>query len=100
MKLDSSAITLTLGALVLAALAYWFFFTGTGNSAPITVVTTGSAAQTKFQSLVGELEPISFNTDIFADPRFTALVDLATPITPETSGRPDPFAAVPGVASQ
>ena len=55
------------------------------------------AAQTKFQTLVGELTPISFNTSIFSDAHFTALVDIATPVAPETIGRLDPFAAITGV---
>jgi len=46
------------------------------------------------------LQPITFNTGIFSEPRFMALVDLATPITPETVGRFDPFAPVPGVSEK
>jgi len=41
---------------------------------------------------VGELGPISFNTGIFTDPHFTALVDIATAVAPETFGRQDPLA--------
>lgn len=76
--------------------AYWYFFTGTGNKPPLTILSTTNQSQTRFQTLVSELQPVSFNTDIFSDPRFTALVDLATPIAPETAGRLDPFAPVAG----
>jgi len=88
---------LILATLIVAAGAYWYFFTGTGNEPPLTTEVTESQAQLQFQILVGQLQPISFNTSIFSDPRFLALVDLTTPITPETAGRPDPFAPVPGV---
>ena len=54
-------------------------------------------AQTRFQTLVGELSPISFDTSIFTDVRFKSLVDLTTPIAPKPSGRSDPFAPIPSV---
>ncbi len=91
-KLDSSNTLIILGALVVAAGAYWFFFTGTGNQSPLTVTATSTPAQTQFQTLASELEPITFDTSIFTDPRFTALVDITVPIAPEPTGRTDPFA--------
>lgn len=91
-KLDSSNTLIILGALVAAAGAYWFFFTGTGNQVPLAAMATSTPAQTQFQALASELEPITFDTSIFTDPRFTALVDIATAITPEPAGRTDPFA--------
>lgn len=95
MKIDSNTITLIIVTLIIAAGAYWFFFTGTGNQPPLTATnSTENKAQTKFQSLVTALTPISFDTAIFSDPRFTMLSDLTTQITPESSGRIDPFAAI------
>lgn len=91
-KFDSSNSLILIGALVVAAGAYWFFFTGTGNQQPLSVTATSSPAQAQFQTLASELEPITFDTSIFSDPRFTALVDITTPITPEPVGRTDPFA--------
>jgi hypothetical protein len=98
--MKSNTITLIIATLVVAAGAYWFFFTGTGNEVPLTVQTVDNQAQTRFQTLVGELQRISFNVSIFSDSRFGALIDLATPVIPETVGRLDPFAAVSGVAEQ
>jgi flagellar basal body-associated protein FliL len=95
MKLDSNTTLLVIATLIVAAGAYWYFFMGTGNEPPLTATTvTNNQAQTQFETLVGKLQPISFNTAIFSDPRFMVLVDLATPITPEPSGRLDPFAAL------
>jgi hypothetical protein len=50
-------------------------------------------------NLVGTLDPIAFDTTIFSDPRFNALVDLKTAIVDEPIGRPDPFAPIPGVSA-
>lgn len=95
-----NTIILIVATLIVAAGAYWYFFTGTGNAPPLTTSgtdTTDSEAQ--FQTLVAELQPIQFNTDIFSDPRFMALVDLTTPITPEPIGRTDPFAPLAGLST-
>ncbi len=96
MKLDSNIIVIILATLVIAGGAYWYFFTGTGNQPPLTT-TTQNEAQLQFKILVSELQPISFNTDIFSDARFMSLADLTTPISPEQSGRLDPFATLSGV---
>ena len=100
--MKSNTLTLVISALVVAVGAYWYFFTGTGNEPSLTTTTfeSDSEAQTQFQTLVSQLESISFDTDIFSEPRFMALVDLATPVTPEEAGRSDPFAPVPGVSGK
>jgi len=85
--------------LVIAAGAYWYFFTGT-EQLPLTSGASVNRAQTQFQALVTELQPISFNTDIFSDTRFNALVDLRTPVTPEPAGRLDPFAPVTNISGK
>lgn len=100
MKFDSNTILIIIATLVVAAGAYWFFFTGTGNEPPLTATVAGNQAQTEFQTLVSELQPISFNTKIFSDARFAALVSLATPVAEENSGRSDPFASIPGVTAK
>jgi len=102
MKIDSNAVFLIIAVIIVAAGAYWYFFTGTGNQPPLspTTVATENQAQTQFQTLVSILQPISFDTKIFSDPRFAVLVDLATPVLPEISGRPDPFAPIAGVSGK
>jgi len=100
MKPDTNTILLVVVALVVAAGAYWYFFTGTGNQPPLVASVTQNDAQAQFAALVSELGPISFNTGIFSDPNFAALVDLSTPVTPESAGRLDPFAPVQGVSGK
>ena len=91
MKFDSN-ITLTIvGTLIVAAGAYWDFFTGTGTDAPLTTDASQNAAQVHFQTLIAQL-PASFDTAIFSEPNFLVLVDITVPIEPENSGRIDPFA--------
>ena len=96
--MKSNTILIGTVTLILAGVAYWYFFTGTGNQPPLSQSTSASQAQTQFQTLVSELEPISFDTSIFSDPKFTALVDLTTPVAPENVGRLDPFATIGGVS--
>jgi hypothetical protein len=88
-------ILIVIVTLIVAAGAYWYFFTGNGNDPSLSGTSTSTnQAQTQFQMLVGELQPISFDPSIFSDPRFTALIDLTTPVSQESTGRLDPFAAV------
>jgi len=96
MKLTSNSILTIIAVIVVAAGGYWYFFTGEEQPA-LTPATEGNQAQIRFQTLVGELQPISFNTDIFSDPRFNALVDIIVPIAPESAGRIDPFAPVTSI---
>ncbi len=85
-------VLISIITLLVAVAAYWFFFTGTGNQPPLSVDAGASSSQMQFAAAVGELESISFKTSIFSDARFNALVDIATPITPESFRRSDPFA--------
>lgn len=88
-----NATLLIIVTLLVGGIAYWYFFTGTGNQPPLTA--TGAPtnqAQMQFETLVGELQPVSFDTSIFSDARFNALTDIATPVAPESLGRLDPLA--------
>lgn len=82
------------GIAVLAGL-YWYFFTGSPPQAPLSATPASqNQAQAQFEVLIGQLEPISFDLAILSDPRFTALVDLSTPVAPEPVSRADPFAPI------
>lgn len=94
MKSNSTLIIIT--AIVVGAGAYWYFFTGTGNQPSLTESTSENTAQIQFKALISQL-PTSFDTSIFSDVRFNALVDLTTQISPESLGRLDPFASVQGI---
>jgi hypothetical protein len=92
--MKSNTILIGIATIIIAAGAYWYFFTGTGNQPPLSESASANQAHVQFQTLVSELQPISFDTSIFSDARFNALVDLTTPISPEPTGRLDPFAVV------
>lgn len=96
--MKSSTLLLIIITLSIIAGAYWYVSIRGADQAPLTATASQSATQTQFQALVSKLGTISFRTTIFSDPKFSSLVDLTTPITPEASGRSDPFAPVPGVA--
>jgi hypothetical protein len=100
---SNAIIFLIITALVIAGGAYWYESTHTGNESPVTAdgEKKENDPQVQFNALVSQLSTVSFNSDatkIFSDPRFTGLVDLATSVTPEDSGRPDPFAPIPGIS--
>lgn len=96
MKLNSNTLSLIIGAIVVAGGIWYFFFSGgSGNEQPVSAQGAANPAQTQFAALVSQLQPITFTTGIFEDPDFMALVDLSTPVTPESAGRLDPFAPLP-----
>jgi hypothetical protein len=97
---SNSTILFAIITLVIAAGAYWYFSTQTGNETTLTANVEENQTQTQFKMLVSEMNTISLSGDaisIFSDPKFLALTDLATQVTPEESGRLDPFAPIPGV---
>lgn len=100
MKISSNTLLIILTAVVVAGGAYWYFFVDSGNQPPLTSGMSENQAQMQFQTLVSQLQPVSFDTSIFSDARFHALRDLTTPISPEPAGRPDPFAPIAGIRAQ
>ncbi len=89
---------LIIGIVVIAALggAYLYFFPSVSTT-PLTA-STPSASEQQFLDLAGQLQPVSFDTSIFSDPRFSGLIDLTVPLTPEIQGRTDPFGPIAGLA--
>src|SRR3989344_2104925 len=98
MKSNTTFIIST-AALVVAGIAYWYFFTGTGNEPPLSTDIPTNQVKMQFEALVGELQPVSFNTSIFSDTRFNALVDITTSVAPESFGRLDPLAPLSSAAA-
>ena len=93
-----NTIVILIVTLLIAALGYWYFSSAaSGNQPPLSAGAEANPAQATFETLVSELQPITFDTAVFSDPRFNALVDISTSVTPEPSGRPDPFAFIAGV---
>ncbi len=44
--------------------------------------------------LAEKLDTLSIDASVFSSILFTTLKDLSTPLTPESQGRPNPFAAI------
>lgn len=88
-----------IGIVVVLVLGGGYFFFFSGSSQPVASVTetTANGAGNAFTALLTQLEPISFDTKVFADTRYSSLTDLATPITSEPGGRTDPFSPLPGM---
>jgi len=98
MNMNSNTLFIILSTCIVAAGAFWYFYTNNVNKQPLTASTVNNEEQMQFQRLVNEL-PVRFDPSIFSNPQFLALSDLTTTITKEPIGRTDPFAPVVGVRS-
>lgn len=97
MNLSRNTILIVSAIIVLGGGVYYFFFFNTGTGATVSSSTAvASDAELSFIALVSKLDPITFNTAILSDPRFTARTDIRTTVVPETTGRKDPFAPIAG----
>lgn len=95
MSSRTKIIFAAIGVGVLLIAAYLLFFNNSTSSAVAVSGAPASAAEVSFLNLVAQVDPLSFDTSIFTDPRFMALVDIRTAVVPEPSGRTDPFAPLP-----
>lgn len=97
---SNTTIPLVVIVLILAGGGYWYYSSQTGNQLPLMASAGDGEVQTQFKMLVSELKNISFDTGIFDNTNFLALTDLATQVTPEPSGRIDPFAPLAGASAK
>lgn len=88
----TTVILIVLALLVLAAAGYMLFGAPSEESALGPTGAPGSEAEMTFLTLTAQIDPVAFDTSVLDDPRFKALRDIRTAITPETPGRADPFA--------
>jgi hypothetical protein len=85
---------LTIGCALIVLLGGFYYFFFLADSTDETVLTEGapaSAAEVSFITLVSQLGPIEFNTQILEEPSFQSLVDIRTDVVPEPKGRTDLF---------
>jgi hypothetical protein len=102
MSLQSKIIIIVVIAVAILGGVYLFFFNSSSDTSAVGPDNSQSAtvAETKFVELSTQAQSINFDTSIFSDPRFTALVDTRTSVIPVQTGRPDPFALYSGEAQQ
>jgi|CXWL01.1.fsa_nt_gi hypothetical protein len=94
----NTLVLIICSVIVLGGAFYYFFLFNTDiGSALTTDGTPASQVEVSFIALIGKIDPITFDTTIFSDPRFTELKDIRTTIIPEAVGRKDPFASVFGL---
>jgi flagellar basal body-associated protein FliL len=91
-------IGVVLGGVLLVG-GYLVFFNSSNSSSDVLSSNSAPAseAEVTFLNLATQLEPITFDTSILTDSRFTSLIDTRTSITSVSQGRPDPFAPVAGI---
>lgn len=99
-KSRTTTIAIAAGIVVLGIVAY-FLWLRPSNDELVSVSGYGPASevQATFLNLAAQLEPVAFDPRILSDERFLSLIDIHTSIVPETSGRTDPFAPLPGIAA-
>ncbi len=85
----------TVVAIIAVLVLGYFYLTGTSaTEQPLTTSSVLSVSGIRVQSLSSQLTSLTFDTSILSDTRFVALKDIATPITPQSIGRSDPFAPI------
>lgn len=96
MTQNTKILIAVLAVAVLLGVIYMMFFSSTpgGSAVSSSGNSPSSPAEVNFLNLSSQIEPITFDTSILSDPRFTALVDIHTAVLPEATGRTDPFAPI------
>lgn len=103
MKLSKKNLPLIIAAIVVVGgVVAYFLWLRPVPQPNVSVAGYGPAseAQATFLTLAAQLEPVGFNASVLSDPRLLMLVDLKTAIVQEPEGRTDPFAPLPGIATQ
>jgi hypothetical protein len=98
MKIPTNTLLIGIAIVVVLGGLYLYFFSGSPQT-PVSASAPAGAQEQQFLNAAAELQPISFNTAIFTDPRFASLVDITVPVSPDVQGRTDPFAPIPGLAA-
>ncbi len=98
MKTNSNNLTtyIVSGIAILIFVVFgYFYLVGTSNTAsPLTRTSVLNPTTIKSRSIFYSLSSLRFDTGIFSDARFNALQDMSVPITPEPTGRKNPFAPI------
>ncbi|SRR6266481_8250245 len=95
----SNIVLVIVAGLTFIGAVYYYFFYNKDTGPAVEMTAPASAAELDFVNLTGQISSITFNPQIFSDPRFTRLVDIHTVVVPEISGRRDPFADISGIAA-
>ncbi len=80
----------------LGAAYYYFIFNKDSGAAVDSNSVAASSAEISFISLIGQIDPISFDVSVLSNPKFTQLQDIRIAVIPEPSGRKDPFSPYAG----
>ena len=98
-KKNSSKKNLIISIVVIAVvlgIGYWYFNGSSSSEAPVLSSSTASSSDTLLSTL-DQLESLSLNSSIFTTPAFESLNDNTVTLPTVDSGRPNPFAPLPGL---
>jgi hypothetical protein len=91
MPLNKNIIIISAVATLIVVVGGYLFFLKPATSAVVSV-SPSSPEEAAFIDLASQIDPLTFDTSIFSDPRFVALMDIHVAVFPEPAGRRDPFA--------
>jgi hypothetical protein len=88
--------------IIVAVLGYFYFY---GSSAPAasglvqSSPSDSDAVGAQVLTLLNQIQSLKIDTSIFSDPGFLTLRDYSVAIPPESVGRSNPFAPLPGFSA-
>ena len=84
--------------VVVFGASYWYFNQGSSAEAPILSDSTASSSGALLSTL-NQLKSLSLDPSIFTRATFESLVSNTVTLPSVDSGRPNPFAPIPGLVS-
>ena len=85
-----------LGGVIVLGLIWYFFFSGSTPATDDLLSSTPAASEgDQLLTALNQIKSLTLNADIFSNPSFENLTDSSVTLTPETPGRPNPFAPLP-----
>ena len=90
---------ITAGVIAAAVLGYYAFFStpSADNSALLQQESGDIVIGTQVLSLLNQIQSLHIDTALFQSAAFRSLQDYSVAIPPQTVGRPNPFAPLPGI---
>jgi len=87
--------------VLIVAVAAYFIYSGSSSTGSGTIQAntdaTGQLGQ-QVLSLLNQVSSLQMNTALFTSQAYTSLKDFSVTIPPQTVGRANPFAPIPGVS--
>lgn len=97
--------TIIIAVVAVVLVIIYFYFQGSASNTPASgsLLSNGALSGTDVGSseltLLNHIQSLRIDTSVFSDPAFQSLQDYSVAIPPESVGRPNPFAPIPGMST-